>query len=214
MPTFNSAYFQAQILKTQITSNVFTADVERVNSSDGAATIDVSMNVFLYINAQSGSTTPTASADNSGNYFINTASSATLYRSNSATWATVNSNRVIFNPTSNASYANKAYTTSGGGVLTQYTSATYKLKTNTLQLFSVASTTPYTVSAVSSGRYFVQDASGLPTNIDATDLLDVGLDVTDGTYTTVLETRGSRQLTTTSGYLYSNGIIWQIYNAT
>jgi len=214
MPKFNSAYFQAQILKSQIAVDVAVADNTRNNSIDVAATIDVSANSFFYITSQANITAnkPTAAAAGNGTYYIDTTLN-TLNLVTTGSWETVNSNRVIFTNSSDASYANKAYTTNSSGELTHYTSATYKLKTNTTQLFSVASTTPYTVSVVSSGRYFVQNTTGLPTTVNATDLLDVGLNVTNGTYTTVTETIGSRQLSTTSGYLYSSGTVWQTYNA-
>jgi len=211
MPKFNSAYFQAQILKNQIAVDVAVADNTRNNNADVAATIDVSSNQFIYITATADTTAnkPTAAAAGNGTYYIDTTLN-TLNLVTEGAWGTVNSNRVIFTNSSNSSYANKAYTTNGTGVLATYTSTTYKLKTNTTQLFSV--TTSNNVSAVSAGRYFVQGSSGETATVDATDLLNIAYDVTDGTYTTITETKGSRQLST-SGYLYSSSTHWQTYNA-
>lgn len=211
MPKFNSAYFQTQILKNQIAVDVAVANNTRINE-DTAATIDVSANSFLYITATAdiAASRPTAAATNNGAYYVATDTSV-LSTSNGSSWSTVNSERVIFTNSSNASYANKAYTTNGSGVLSAYTLTTHKLKTNTTQLFSI--TTSNNVSAVPPGRYFVQGTSGLPATIDATDLLNIAYDVTNGTYTTVTELKGDRQLSSTNGYLYSSGTVWQPYNA-
>ena len=202
MPKFNSAYFQAQILKNQIAVDVAVADNTRNNNAEVAATAKAvnTSNNYTIITATAGTAAsrPTAAPANSGAYYVATDTSI-LSTSNGSSWSTVNNDYVIFSPSSATAYANTAYTTNGSGVLAQYTTTSTRIKTGstTGRIFDVSDGTGNPVVAVPEGRHFSSAAA------PAAALYLVGPGVTDGTFTTITPVEGQSQLSTL-GYLYYN----------
>lgn len=211
MPKFNSAYFQAQILKSQITVDVAVADNTRSANVDVAAlnNIDISGSpgsaTFPFVSAQVNASAPTVTAVNT--YYINS-NDGKLYKSNGSAWVTTgltSLNGVIFSSDSNATYAGKMYRTNASAVLAAVTTGTfhvgaYDALNSTNYLFTVTNGAAVVKSA---GRY-------LNLSTSPTALFNVAYGVTDGTYTVVSNTPGARQLTS-SGYYYFNGINWALY---
>jgi len=195
MPTFNSAYFQAQILKNQITSNVAVADNTRSTDVDAAASLATTV-TGTTVNAPSGNS---ASAVPSavGVYIIATDQSDKLYVSNGTSagnWELAANANYVLDSSSSATYANKAWSTVDG-VRTAIISGRFRSTNNTV-LYTCAAGGAVTV--VSAGRY-------LNTYNEVTnELLNVAYGVTDGTYTTIAPVEGQSQLSNTLGYLYYN----------
>jgi hypothetical protein len=189
----NSAYFQARLFKTQIASYVFTADVERSTDVDGAASLATTV-VGTTVNAPSGiSTSAVPSAV--GVYIIATDQSDKLYVSDGTAagdWVAADNGNYVLDSSSNATYANKAWSTQSG-VRTAITSGRFKSTNNTV-LYTCAAGGAVTVA--STGRYF--NHAEVPT-----ELLQVAVGVTNGTYTTITPVEGQSQLSS-AGYLYYN----------
>jgi len=208
MPKFNSAYFQAQILKNQIAVDVAVADNTRYNA-DVAATIpstDVSENsIFITAAVMTTTTWPTSPA--SGDYLVDasgggTFSSATkvLRKYNGSNWSSTTGltslQGVVFSSTSGSQVSDTGYNTDGSAVLTILSAASILDCSGVggLKIFDVATSGDATPK--SAGRYFNRIANQ---NI----LYDVAYGITDGTYTKVSPVEGQSQLSS-SGYRYYN----------
>ena len=203
MPKFNSAYFQTQFLKNQIAVDVSVADNTRNNDAEVAASLATTV-TGTTINAPSGnssSSVPSAV----GVYIIATDQSDKLYVSNGTSagnWQAANNGNYVLDSSSNATYANKAWSTSSG-TRTAITSGRFQSTNNTV-LYTCAAGGAVTV--VSAGRYF--NHASAPTA-----LLNVAYGVTDGTYTVISNTPGARQFVdTTDSYFYYDSVnsVWSL----
>ena len=201
MPKFNSAYFQAQILKNQIAVDVAVADNTRIGA-DTPASLAVTVDGII-INAPSGNHVTTEAT--AANQFIISTANSKLYKSTDVgiTWAFAENGNYVFDASSNATYANKAWSTVNG-VLSSIQSKRFVSKNNVV-LYTCAVNGAVTV--VSAGRYFNKDS-------DPDKLFNVAYCVTNGTYTVVPNTPGARQFvdTTTDSYFYydSENDIWAL----
>lgn len=212
MPKFNSAYFQAQILKNQIAVDVAVANRTRIGEDTLAiSTIDISgfpnSTTFPFVLAQVYSSAPTVTAANT--YYINS-TTTTLYKSDGSSWSTTgltSLNGVIFSSDSNATYANKMYRTNASAVLSAVSTGTYHVGAydafnSTNYLFTVTNGAAVVKSA---GRYL-----NLATSPEK--LFNIASTVTNGTYTQVTNTPGARQLVdlATDSYYYFDHVnnIW------
>lgn len=193
---FNSAYFQAQILKNQLSVNVSVANNTRIGDNT-AAVFDTEATVVqgTTINALAVATA-TVPPTVAGTYAVST-NDGTLYLANATpAWAVdTTNNNFVFNSSSAAAVAGKAYS-SATGVLTAITSRRLASTDTVSILYNCDAGGAVTVA--SEGRYFNNTLVALPSR-----LYNVASGVTTGAYTTISPIDGQSQLST-SGTLYFN----------
>jgi hypothetical protein len=215
MVQFNANYFQSQILKNQVNSQVTQANLVRNNSTSVAATIpttDVSENcIFITAAAKTASDNNTWPSAVTGTYLVDASGgfsgTKVLRKYDGSVWSTttglIDLEGVIFSSTSDALVANTGYTTNGSAVLTKLNATTICDCSGQTKIFDVASNGVATPK--SAGRYFNLTE-------DSTVLYDVAYGVTDGSYTKLSNSAGSQQLTSDGTTFYSNGTIWAAYS--
>jgi len=216
MVQFNAIYFQSQILKNQVNSQVTQANLVRNNSTSVAATIpttDVSENcIFITAavkTASDNNTWPTPAV--TGDYLVDASGGFSgtkiLRKYNGTIWSSTTGltdlSGVIFSSTSDALVANNGYKTNGSAVLTKLAATSICDCSAQTKIFDVASTGVATPK--SAGRYFNLQAN-------STVLYNVAYGVTDGSYTKLSNSAGSQQLTSAGTTFYSNGTIWAAYS--
>ena len=202
MSKFNSAYFQAQILKNQIAADVSVANNTRINE-DTAASLATTV-TGITVKVTTGDHNAAASAN--GLYLISTGNTK-LYVSAALTWGLAPTGKYVFDASSNATYAGRAYDITTNVALAdgqRITSGRFQSTNNTV-LYTCAAGGLVTV--VSAGRYF--NHASAPTA-----LLNVASGVTDGTYTVISNTPGARQFvdTTPDSYFYYDSVnsVWSL----